>query len=71
MQLHMINANFPSSVVSQQFNISSCTPIAGVEPLAWDMGFYLEGLSIVANLTQNQTYSDACVPKHPDMRPLF
>ncbi|KZV61754.1 hypothetical protein PENSPDRAFT_693125 [Peniophora sp. CONT] len=57
MQTHMINLSFPSTVVWQQFNVSTCATIAGVEPLAWDIGPYIEGLSIVANITQNSTYT--------------
>ena len=61
MQTHMINLDFPSAIVSQQFNISSCATIPGIEPLAWDIGPYIEGLSIVANITQNAAYTQMYV----------
>ncbi|KZV68212.1 hypothetical protein PENSPDRAFT_687481 [Peniophora sp. CONT] len=58
MDAHMINANSASAVISDRFNVTSCTVVAGVPPLAWDIGPYIEGLSIVANMTQNSTYTE-------------
>ncbi|VDB86704.1 unnamed protein product [Peniophora sp. CBMAI 1063] len=57
MNAHMINVNSASGVISDRFNVTSCSVVAGVPPLAWDVGPYIEGLSIVANITQNSSYT--------------
>ncbi|VDB94349.1 unnamed protein product [Peniophora sp. CBMAI 1063] len=57
MQTHIINTNLPSALVSDQFDVVHCNPFSDATPMAYDIGPYIEGLSIVANITKNDTYA--------------
>ncbi|KZV61724.1 hypothetical protein PENSPDRAFT_693133 [Peniophora sp. CONT] len=56
MQTHIINPSSASALVSDQFDVYHCTAFSDATPWAKDIGPYIEGLSIVANITQNQNY---------------
>ena len=58
MQTYMINTTNPLEVISGTFDPTVCakvntTPIGNPD----DVGFYLEGLSIIANVTANNLTS--------------
>ncbi|KZV68211.1 hypothetical protein PENSPDRAFT_754329 [Peniophora sp. CONT] len=59
MHTHMIDVNSTSAIVSDRFDVTSCSPLPQASiPTTYDIGPYIEGLSIVANVTKNPTYID-------------
>ena len=60
MQTHMLNTNDASSLVAETLDVTTCTPSIK-NPVTWDLGPFIEGLSIIANITNNQTYSQTYV----------
>ncbi|VDB86676.1 unnamed protein product [Peniophora sp. CBMAI 1063] len=57
MQTYMVDPSNASAVVSGTFDPVSCAVVNPGAATADDVGFYIEGLSIVANLTSNATYT--------------
>ncbi|KZV61735.1 hypothetical protein PENSPDRAFT_658699 [Peniophora sp. CONT] len=57
-QAHILSVDFRSALrISDNFDVPTCATTPGTEPYAWSVGPYIEGLSIVANVTQNSTYT--------------
>ncbi|KZV75848.1 hypothetical protein PENSPDRAFT_748260 [Peniophora sp. CONT] len=57
MQSHMLNLTAEgASIVAHTFNASTCEPSFNSSTSA-DLAQFIEGLSIVANITQNQNYT--------------
>ena len=58
MQNHMLDMSNPNSIVADTFNASTCiSSYTSPTPTTLDLGPFLEGLSIVANLSHDQTYA--------------
>ena len=60
MQTYMIKLNNSGLAITGILDATSCTP-GDTSLTADDVGPYIEGLSIVANVTTNQTYTQMCV----------
>ena len=61
MQAYIVNASNPLAVISGTFDPTSCTVENPGLATGDDIGFYIEGLSILANVTANHTYTQMYV----------
>ena len=61
MQTYMVKPANSDITITNIFDPTSCT-LDETGVTSDDVGPYIEGLSIVANITTNQTYTQVCVP---------
>ncbi|VDC07672.1 unnamed protein product [Peniophora sp. CBMAI 1063] len=56
MQTYMLDPTHASALVVETLDVTTCTPSTN-NPVTWDLGPFIEGLSILANITHDETYS--------------
>ena len=54
-QTHLLNPGNVAALINDTWSVSHCA--SSGTPATWDLGPFIEGLSIVANITQDQSYT--------------